>query len=104
MTGRHEGGSSVTVSSDIETALTERFFNGESYDSGGDVEFYSYGDGIVIDVPVTGGSSAKHVMTFSKRVLDHGPDQFLVDLKVIYDGETVRSGSRHTKVEELAAP
>ena len=105
MTGKYgEGGKSVSVSSAIEEALVERFFKGETYDGKRDVEFYAFQNGIVIDVPVTGGGSDKHVMAFSRGLVDHGVDQFLIDLKEIFGGEEVREGSRHTKVEELAAP
>jgi hypothetical protein len=102
MTGKYGGTSdAVVVSADLEAALLARLPSGASYDSN-DVLFYAVSDGIVVEVPITGGALPKYVLNFSDLLLTH-PQQFLIDLKVIRDAVTAEEITRKAKVAALYA-
>lgn len=99
MTGKYAGTEdSVTVSAAIEAALLERLPSNLSHnDAGGDVEFHCCADGVVIDVPVTGGDWSKHAFNFNVRQLGHVGNAWIADLKAIYEGKTPTAERRMTR-------
>lgn len=91
---------SVTVTSDVEDAITSRLPEGASYDGYSDVLFYSVSDGIVIEIPIIGGVLSKYVLNFSDKLLEH-QQQFLVDLKAIREAGIIEATTRKDKVADL---
>lgn len=103
MTGKYGSTSdAVIISAELETALLERLPSGASYDSGSDVLFYAVSDGVVVEVPITGGALPKYVLNFSSLLLEH-PNQFLVDLKAIREAATAEETTRRAKTTALYA-
>ncbi len=105
MTGKYKGTSdAVTVSDELETELKARIHSNGEYDDAQDVEFCSCSDGILIDIPVKDGAvsrtKTRHVLAFNTKLLDH-PQQWLMDLKTIYDGQTPIAEGRLEKQLEI---
>ena len=87
MTGKYAGTVDVvTITALMDTEIIDHLHTDGTYDALLDVEFTVCDDGLLIDIPLTGGTWSRHVLTVSDLLLDR-PEQFMVDLKGIYDGK-----------------
>jgi hypothetical protein len=104
MTGKYAvDDEAVVISAELEAAIVKRFWGDQAYDSGTDVEFHCCADGVAVDVPITGVDGPRYALNFPARGLARGSQQWIKDLKTIYEGKTAAPGKCLDKYLEVQA-